>query len=70
MVAMFDFKSFRASLGLTQTEMACQLGIRQGAVCNYETGIRNVSIPVAKKIRKKYGVPLSDIRPDVFEAAA
>lgn len=38
-----DIKSLRESLGLTQTEFAEHLGVRQGAVSHWELGLRRPS---------------------------
>jgi DNA-binding transcriptional regulator YiaG len=45
-----DIKIFRQSLGLTQQELADELGVTQVAVCNWENGVRRPSGSVLRCI--------------------
>ena len=49
-------RASRTSLGISQQEMATQLGMARGTLCDIEKGRQLVSIELAKKIAKKAGL--------------
>lgn len=49
-------KDLRVSLGVTQTKLAQELGVRQGAVCNWETCDRKGSLENIVKVADYFGV--------------
>lgn len=49
-------KAARTSLDLGQAEMAKQLGIAKGTLCDIEKGRQLVSVTLARKIAKKAGL--------------
>lgn len=49
-------RAARTSLDLTQAEMAKQLGIAKGTLCDIEKGRQLVSVVLARKIAKKAGL--------------
>lgn len=48
-------RSMRTTLDLTQIQMAKNLGITKGTLCDIEKGRQIVSVQLAKKIAKKCG---------------
>lgn len=54
--------------GVTQKELAKVLGVTQGAISQWRT---KGAIPLARvpTLAKLTGIPLSRLRPDVFEVA-
>lgn len=46
------FESFRSRHGLSQSQLAVALNIAQGAVGNYEAGLRQPSIAVAWRFKR------------------
>lgn len=63
------FESFRARHGLSQSQLARALNIAQGAISNYETGLRQPSITVAwrfKRLAESMGerILLEDLYPE------
>ena len=46
----------RTTLDLTQAEMAKQLGIAKGTLCDMEKGRQPVSVALASKIARKAGL--------------
>lgn len=49
-------RGLRAREGITQQQLADALGITQTRVAEFETGARRISINMAKRISKTYGV--------------
>lgn len=49
-------RGLRAREGLTQKQLGEKLGISQRHVSDYEKGIRNISVNMAKRIEEKFGV--------------
>lgn len=45
-------REIRQKLKLTQEEFGGQIGVKQGAVANYETGRRIPEVPIARKIEQ------------------
>lgn len=54
-------KGLRATLNLTQKEMAEKLSIHTGTWQNYERGISYPDVPVIQKIEDVFGVKYDDI---------
>jgi DNA-binding XRE family transcriptional regulator len=48
-------RGLRAREGLTQKQFGEKLGISQRHVSDYEKGIRNISVNMAKRIEEKFG---------------
>ena len=48
-----NMKNRRLKLGLTQANLGKRVGIQQRRYSNYELGIRNMPVFVAKKIAKE-----------------
>ncbi|NLV81875.1 MAG: helix-turn-helix transcriptional regulator [Synergistaceae bacterium] len=51
----------RKELGLTQKQLADQLGVRPSAISNYEIGIRRPRGKIAVKLSEILGIPLEEI---------
>lgn len=51
-------RNIRKALGLTQTEFAEKLGIKQNSLANIEIGRRNASNPLVLCICREFGVNL------------
>lgn len=49
-------RGLRVKEGITQQQLADALGIAQSRVAEYESGTRRISINMAKRISKAYGV--------------
>lgn len=49
---MIDLKEVRESKGMTQQELADEVGVIRQAISNIECGIAKPSIPTAQKIGK------------------
>lgn len=70
-----ELKRHRASLGLTQTDLAVALCVTRRAVVSWETGTRNMPLCAEKLFCLLYGIPfvppsasavLDDRHPDLF----
>ena len=46
-----EFKQIRTQLGLTQEQLAREIGVTLGAVQKWELGLRGISGPVARLLR-------------------
>lgn len=57
-------RKFRRQNGLTQKAVAEAIGKTVGCVSQYETGLRGIPVPVAKKLAKLYGCRWSDLYED------
>lgn len=53
----------RKNLGLTQSELAVQLGIQQQALASYEVGRRRIPIETLVELSRKLYVDISDLVP-------
>ncbi|MNF92373.1 antitoxin HipB [compost metagenome] len=72
---MNDIKHLRERSGITQSALAKQLGITQGAVAHYEAGRRTPSLNDCRRVVRALnhlGVDcsLSQVFPDQVESAA
>ena len=47
-----NLKQARKNLGLSQAELADKLGMQQGAIANYETGIREPKLSELERLAK------------------
>lgn len=54
-------KELRTERHLTQKDLADALGMTQSAVCQFERGSVNVSLPTAKAIADTLGVTLDEL---------
>lgn len=61
MIDIVTIKQIRKQLGLTQKEMADELGISQMAYCYREWGRLKLQIEDAKKLAELGGVSINDI---------
>jgi len=52
-------------MGITQGALAKQLGVRREVIARIETGKRNISCQLAKKLSACSGVSMRDIRTNV-----
>lgn len=50
----------------TQEQVANKIGISQKHLSAIETGFRNPSISIMKKLEQYYGVPMVELFPDIF----
>jgi transcriptional regulator with XRE-family HTH domain len=55
-------KEKRLSKGLTQTELAKEIGVSQVIIAYFETGIRKPGIKLKNKLANYFGVSLEEIR--------
>lgn len=60
-------KKYRQELGLTQVDLAKELGITQGTLAQYETGRRKPKIETLKRIADGLCVPWTELCEDVDE---
>lgn len=62
-------RRYRRRAGLTQTQVAKAIGKTVGCISQYETGMRGIPVPAAKKMAKLYGVPWSELYEDDEDGA-
>ncbi|MDC9615846.1 helix-turn-helix transcriptional regulator [Xenorhabdus khoisanae] len=65
---MNKLRLYREQLGLTQSELAVQMGCTAGAICHYETGRRKIDLVLCRKFVEIFNsngasVSLDDIFP-------
>lgn len=58
---MKEIKAFRLKAGKTQEELAKAIGVTQGAVAQWESGITNPKISSLKAIADVLGCTLDDL---------
>ena len=63
---MHALKAYRGRAGLTQPELARKLKLSWGYISLLETGKRQASPELARKIEKLTGIPKASIRPDLW----
>ncbi|ANY13506.1 helix-turn-helix transcriptional regulator [Latilactobacillus curvatus] len=63
---MRKLKELRKSKGITQEELAKDLGVATVTIRKIESSDRNPSINTAKKISRYFGKNLEYIFPDIF----
>ena len=56
-----NIKAARKKCGMTQGQLASQLGLTKAAVSRYELGQRNANLPLLEKIAKVTGVYIGDL---------
>lgn len=61
-------KNWREQSGLVGNQAAEKLGISQSQWSKYELNLRNVNPSRAAALSELTGIPLHEIRPDVFSA--
>lgn len=47
---MSNLKKYRKLRHLTMKELADQVGVQEATICRYETGVRQMSVDMARKI--------------------
>lgn len=60
----FRLRSLRERLGLTQDEVARELGVSRALVSYYETGQRRPALPALVSLARTFGVPARDLLDD------
>lgn len=60
-------KTYRQELGLTQADLAKELGVTQGTLAQYETGRRRPKLETLKKIANGLCIPWTELCDDVDE---
>lgn len=58
---MTTIKHYRKKLGITQAELADSLGVTQGAITNWEKGIRKPDIYMLKRIADVLRCTIDDL---------
>lgn len=56
-----NIKAARKKCGMTQGQLAAQLGLTKAAVSRYELGQRNANLPLLERIAKATGVYVGDL---------
>lgn len=54
----WKLKACRVQAGLTQKEVAAELGISEVSLVAYETGKRSPNMEIGQKMSELYGIPL------------
>jgi len=60
-------KAYRDERGLTQEQLAGQLGVSSVTVSRWETGARKVDDDKLPLVSERTGIPPRDLRPDLAE---
>lgn len=60
---------YREREGVTQHDVAASVGVTRWTINRIELGDRQPSIALARKIASLTGIPIAELRPDIFEAA-
>lgn len=61
---MSSLKSMRIAAGISQTEIAARLNVKQNTVSNWETGRRNPSPKQLKAMAAAYNCTVDDLLKD------
>jgi len=60
---------YREENGVTQHDIAAAVGVTRWTINRIELGDRQPSVSLARKLVRLTGIPISKLRPDIFEAA-
>ena len=66
---MLAIRKFRKERNMTQVELSEKLGVTASAVTMWETGNREPSISMVKKIADIFGCKVDDLFPNNFDKA-
>lgn len=58
--------TYRFERRLSQMDVARVLKTSKATISRYESGIRRIPVDVAKRIHAEFGIPLNEIRPDIW----
>ena len=61
---MMTLKEVREKNGLTQEKLALQLGVERGTISMIEIGKNRMTVPMAKKVEKLFGVKWTEFFED------
>lgn len=70
MIAISALTEYRKERGLSQEAFAEAMGVSRPAVTRWETGARKIDGKLVPKVSQLTGIPVSDLRPDLFPRAA
>ena len=56
-----EIRKYRLKLGLSQDELAKQVGCKRSTIACYETGVISPSLTIAKKLAKLFGISLDEL---------
>lgn len=70
MSAISALTEYRKARGLSQEELAELLGVSRPTVTRWETGARKIDGRLVPAVSEQTGIPVSDLRPDLFPQAA
>lgn len=70
MSAISALTKYRKTLGLSQEGLAEALGVSRPTVTRWETGARKIDSKLVPGVSERTGIPVSDLRPDLFPQAA
>lgn len=66
MNAISAITKYRTARGLSQEEFAESLGVSRPTVNRWERGARKIGSKFVPAISQRTGIPVSDLRPDLF----
>ena len=58
---MDNLKRIRTEKGITQGQLADQVGVANTSICNYETGIREPNLDTLKKLANALDVTVDEL---------
>lgn len=70
MSAISAITEYRKARGLSQEEFAESIGVSRPTVNRWETGARKIGGKRVPVVAQRTGIPVSDLRPDLFPTAA